>query len=387
MSTELAVLEVAEKNYPKIYRAGGLDAFYQKAKAEVEGEVPDLSTGVGRDRVASLAAGVSRSKTAVVKPGRAYNKFLKAQPKLIDIELREFIEKMDQLRDKTREPLTAWEAIDKAEKKQIADTDAYLIKFAADVEDGYRDNELIDLKAKQAAADRQAEIKAAADKAAADAKAKAELEAAEKIAQANRDRIEAEQREAKAKQDIVDAQAKADQAEIDKIAAVEARKELVRVDYHQRMIQHIVGCGNGLIGGSPQPFGLLFYELENKIVIDESFEEFRAAAELAKNEAIQKLKDCQEKQGKDREEAEQQAKRDTDAAAENARRAVLRSQQDDADRIAREKSRLEADKKHTRGVKTMAMNDFIAFGVDPVNAKLAVQALAAGKIRGQELKY
>jgi hypothetical protein len=376
MSTELAVLEVSEKNYPKIYCVGGLDAFYQFAKSEVEGEVPDVLTKPGRDRIASLAAGVSRSKTAVEKPGRAYNKFLKAQPKLIDKELREYCDKMDQLRDDTRAPLTAWEVVKKAEEKQIADTAAYLIKFAADVEEGYRDGELFDLKAKQAEAERQAEI----NKAAAEAKAKAEQKAAEEIEQSRLDKISAQQREAKAKQDIIDLQAKAKQDEED-------RKEEIRVDHHERMVQHIVDCGKGLIGGTPQPFGVLFRELQDKIVIDESFEEFRAAAELAKKEAIQKLKDCQEKQAKDREEAEQQAKRNTDAAAENARQAVLRSQQDEADRIAREKSRLEADKKHTRGVKTKAMNDFIAFGVDPVNAKLAVQALAAGEITGQELKY
>jgi len=215
MSTELAVLEVAEKNYPQIYCVGGLDAFYQKAKAEVEGEVPDLSTGKGRKRIATLAADVSRSKLAVEEPGRAYNKLLKSMPKLIDKELREYCDKMDQLRVDTRAPLTAWEAIDKAEKKQIADTAAYLIKFAADLEEGYRDNELYDLKARQAEADRLEQI----ERARVLAKAEAEREASDRIQQARIDQRAAEQREAKAKQDIIDAQAKADQAEIDRVAA------------------------------------------------------------------------------------------------------------------------------------------------------------------------
>lgn len=221
MSNELALLEVSENNYPKIYCAGGLSAFYEKAKSEVDGEVPDLSTGKGRDRIASLAAGVSRSKVAVEAPGRAYNKFLKAQPKLIDKELREFCDKMDKLRGDTRAPLTAWEIIDKAEKAQVIDTEAFLIEYELKHEDGHRDNELFDLKIKQAEADRKAEIERATIKAAAEAKAKAEQEAAAKITKANQDKIDAEQREQAANQA---AKVAAAQAESNRIAQEERAK-------------------------------------------------------------------------------------------------------------------------------------------------------------------
>ena len=321
MSTELAVLEVSEKNYPKIYCVGGLDAFYQKAKAEVEGEVPDLSTGKGRDRIAKLAADVSRSKGAVEKPGRAYNKFLKAQPKLIDKELREYCDKMDQLRDDTRAPLTAWEAIDKAEKKQVADTAAYLIKFAADLEEGYRDNELVDLKAKQAEVERQAEITKAAN----EAKAKAEAAAADEIEESRLDKIAADGRAEFARQ---------------------AAKNAEWLVYISEAYTH-----------------------NDKLIADKNKLIAKQAAEWLAylNEAY--------------------AHNDQLIAAKSARDAVLRSQREEDERIKRELESKAADKKHTRGVKTKAMNDFIAFGVDPVNAKLAVQALAAGEIAGQELKY
>lgn len=189
MSNELVALEVSENNYPKIYCAGGLDAFYEKAKAQVDGEVPDLSTTKGRKRIATLAADVSRSKTAVEAPGRAYNKHLKSLPKIIDKELREFCDKMDKLRDDTREPLTAWEVIDKAEKAQVYDTVIFLTKYEDDHEQALSENELIDLRASQAEADRQAELKAAEDA----ATKKAEDKAAEEIAQAGRDKVKAEQ--------------------------------------------------------------------------------------------------------------------------------------------------------------------------------------------------
>ena len=332
MSNELIVLEVSENNYPKIYCAGGLDAFFEKAKAEVDGEVPDLSTTKGRKRIAALAADVSRSKTAVEVPGRAYNKFLKAQPKLIDKELREFCDKMDKLRDDTREPLTAWEVIDKAGKQQVIDVAAYLIKFDSDVEEGYRDNELIDLRAAQAEADRQAEIKAAADKAAAEAKAKAEAEAAERIAQAEREKIAAEQREIAAKQAVIDAEAKAAQDAID-AAAREAKAKQDAIDAQERA---------------------------------------RYEAEQAEQRRIL---------------AEQQAIRDADAAAENARKCEIRKQEAEAHQAKVDQDAREANKRHVGGIKTKAMNDFIACGLDEASARLAVKALAAGKIRNAVINY
>ncbi|MGV3930494.1 hypothetical protein [Citrobacter braakii] len=94
---------------PAIFVENGLDAFLEKIRAEVN-EVPDLSTAKGRARIASLSAQVSRSKTAVEKPGRDYLKRLKEQPKVVEAELRRFTNECDNLRDEVRRPLTEWEA-------------------------------------------------------------------------------------------------------------------------------------------------------------------------------------------------------------------------------------------------------------------------------------
>ena len=94
--------------------AGGLKQFIDLVKGEIEGEVPDLTTRKGRERIASLAAKVSKSKTAVEKPGRDYLRRLKEMPKVVEAELREFVTKMDTLRDETRRPLTEWEAAEDA---------------------------------------------------------------------------------------------------------------------------------------------------------------------------------------------------------------------------------------------------------------------------------
>lgn len=82
--------------------------------------MPDLASRKGRERIASLAAKVSKSKAAVEKPGRDYLKRLKEMPKVVEAELREFVTKMDNLRDATRKPLTDWE------QAEIARTDKHV---------------------------------------------------------------------------------------------------------------------------------------------------------------------------------------------------------------------------------------------------------------------
>lgn len=110
----IKIEEISEANAPAIYVAGGLQQFISLVKGEVEGEVPDLTTRKGRERIASLAAKVSKSKTAVEKPGRDYLRRLKEMPKVVEAELREFVTEMDKLRDETRRPLTEWEAAEDA---------------------------------------------------------------------------------------------------------------------------------------------------------------------------------------------------------------------------------------------------------------------------------
>lgn len=110
----IKIEEISEANAPAIYVAGGLQQFIDLVKGEVQGEVPDLKTRKGRERIASLAAKVSKSKTAVEKPGRDYLRRLKEMPKVVEAELRDFVTKMDTLRDETRRPLTEWEAAEDA---------------------------------------------------------------------------------------------------------------------------------------------------------------------------------------------------------------------------------------------------------------------------------
>jgi septal ring factor EnvC (AmiA/AmiB activator) len=141
MSTQLpvAIEAISTENAPSIYKADGLKPFIAHIKEQVSGEVPDLTTKKGRDRVASLAAQVSRSKTAIEKPGRDYLKHLKELPKTVEAELREFVRECDALRDEIRKPLTDWED---AEKDRVEAHKANIARYADTAQAGFSSDEL-----------------------------------------------------------------------------------------------------------------------------------------------------------------------------------------------------------------------------------------------------
>lgn len=115
------VLVIEREKWPVLYKNGGLQSFIDEAKARVANVVADLGTAKGRSEIASMAATISRSKTAVEKPGRDYLRELKAAVKPAEEELRRFVSEMDRLRDDTRKPLTDWENAKKAKEQASAD--------------------------------------------------------------------------------------------------------------------------------------------------------------------------------------------------------------------------------------------------------------------------
>jgi len=65
--------------------------------------------------------------------------------------------------------------------------------------------------------------------------------------------------------------------------------------YYESMIQHIKNCGLGMIGGQPQPLGILLYEVEEKIIIDSSWGEFEEPALAAREKVLSVLHASQKK--------------------------------------------------------------------------------------------
>ncbi|MBW5552515.1 hypothetical protein GQQ64_18120 [Klebsiella pneumoniae] len=262
---DLTVIEIKPEQAPALYRAGGLDAYLEQIRQAVN-EVPDLTTKKGRDRVASLAAQVSRSKTAIEKPGREYLKRLKEAVRPAEAEIKRFVDACDELRDATRKPLTEWEAeqerIKAEEAMNALHAEALVMneefdrQLAARIESDHEmallmndafDREQAD---KAAEAERQRiaheeEIKRLAAAAAArevEQRAQREREEAAhreavlkaQAEQAERDRIAAEQKAEADKQAAIEAERRKAQEEADRIRREAEQREQSRLAEEKR---------------------------------------------------------------------------------------------------------------------------------------------------------
>lgn len=274
--TDLTVIEIKPEQAPVLYVAGGLDAYIEQIRQAVN-EVPDLSTKKGRDRVASLAAQVSRSKTAIEKPGREYLKRLKEAVRPAEAEIKRFVDACDELRDATRRPLTEWEA--EQERIRVEEAwnamheealvmnkmfdDQLAAQIEADHEMALLMNDAFDRDAKAKAEEaerqriaREEELKRqAAEQAKRESEEKAERERAEaarreaelklRAEQAERDRIAAEQkaerekkeaaeRAEREKNEAIAAEQRKAQEEADRIKRENEQKEAARLAEEQR---------------------------------------------------------------------------------------------------------------------------------------------------------
>lgn len=262
---DLTVIEIKPEQAPTLYRAGGLDAYLEQIRQAVN-EVPDLTTKKGRDRVASLAAQVSRSKTAIEKPGREYLKRLKEAVRPAEAEIKRFVDACDELRDATRKPLTEWEAEQeriKAEEamnalhvEALAMNEEFDRQLAARIESDHEMallmNDAFDREQaeKKAEAERQRiaheeEIKRLAAAAAArevEQRAQREREEAAhreamlkaQAEQAERDRIAAEQKAEADKQAAIEAERRKAQEEADRIRREAEQREQARLAEEKR---------------------------------------------------------------------------------------------------------------------------------------------------------
>ncbi|HEN3621451.1 TPA: hypothetical protein U5E34_002265 [Yersinia enterocolitica] len=230
-NTGLVVIDIKPESYPTLYVTNGLDKYLNQIRQAVN-EVPDVSTAKGRARIASLAAGASRSKTAIEKPGREYLRHLKEQPKIIEAELRRFVIECDEIRDETRRPLTEWEA-EQDRLKQEAEAKKKAEQLAAEIEVAHEMallmNDAFDRDAKAKADEVERLRKAHEEFIAQQAAEKAKREVEEK---AKRDIEAAEQRERDAKlaqeraeQTAKDAAAKAERDAKELAERVELEKQ------------------------------------------------------------------------------------------------------------------------------------------------------------------
>ncbi|WP_342326456.1 hypothetical protein AAFA31_10480 [Klebsiella michiganensis] len=107
--TDLVVIE--KKNAMAVFTNNDqLDPLIEAIEKEARSLVPDVTTKKGRDAIASMAHKVARSKTYIDNAGKDLVAELKALPKQIDESRRVVRERLDALKDEVRRPLTEWEA-------------------------------------------------------------------------------------------------------------------------------------------------------------------------------------------------------------------------------------------------------------------------------------
>ncbi|EAA8157618.1 hypothetical protein ACE3Y0_002736 [Salmonella enterica] len=329
--SELAIIEIAPDMAPSIYVENGLEKFLEQIRESVK-EVPDLSTAKGRARIASLAAQVSRSKTAVEKPGRDYLRHLKEAVKPAEAELRRFVSACDEMRDEVRSPLTEWEA----EQERIKAEEAMNALHAKALE---MNEEFDRQRAAQIEADHEMALlmNDAFDR---EEKAKAEELERQRIAHEEElKRQAAEQAKREAEEKAAAELAAAKKREADAIAA-KAQAELLAKQAQERA------------------------EQEAKVAAAKAEAEKKAAIEAEQRKA-------QEEADRIKREAEEK---------EAARLAEEK-------RIADEAAARAADIEHRRAINAAAVQALIDQGIPDDWAKACIVAIARGKVPSTTINY
>ncbi|HHT0022977.1 TPA: hypothetical protein ACTXAG_003178 [Klebsiella oxytoca] len=272
MSEIMDLVVIEKKNAMAVFTNNDqLDPLIELIEKEARSLVPDVTTKKGRDAIASMAHKVARSKTYIDNAGKDLVAELKALPKQIDESRRVVRERLDALKDEVRRPLTEWEA----EQARIA---------------------------------------------------------AEKAAEEERQRIEAEQK-----------------------AALEALRKQVEVDHEMALLMNDAFDRDQAEKKAEAERQRIAHEEEIKRQAEEKAK--REAAEKAQREidaAAAREREAilaKERAERERIEAQQRAEREQREAAERAERekqaaveAERRKAQEEADRIRREAEQREQDR-------------------------------------------
>lgn len=371
----------------------GIDVLIQRIKSEASAEVPDLTTKKGRDRIASLAYKVSKTKTLVDDFGKELVAEEKKRLALIDADRKKWRDECDKLRDEIRKPLTDWEqaeadriqrhkdAIQKLRELSalamgtdsadiaalIAQAEAVTLgdhwqEFAAEAGKA-KDETLailrLDLQRRQQYESEQAELarlraEAArreqedADRRAAEAKAEAERLAAEREAQRIREAEERARREAE------EAAAK---ARADAEAAARAEREAAE---------------------------------RARIASEQAEARAKAEAEAAKlreQDAERRRVESEERAKRDAQEAAERAERDRVAAVEAERQRAERQRIEGQEAAAKAQAEREANKEHMRRINREALAGIMAVGISEEQGKALIKAIASGAVPHVSISY
>lgn len=113
-----------------IFGTGNAETIVSAIEKQVRGEVFDITTEDGRERVKSTAYKIARSKTTLDEIGKDHVADIKAKSAAIDKERKTIRDRLDALKEEVRGPLTAWEEAE-AERVESAENALVFITTAA----------------------------------------------------------------------------------------------------------------------------------------------------------------------------------------------------------------------------------------------------------------
>lgn len=330
------------------------EALYGKVKEAVAQHEPDVSTKGGRDAIASLAYKVARTKTALIKQGKALTEDWREKTKKVNAACNIIEDRLDALKEEARRPLTEWEG---AEKARVEKHEAALAKLTAYGQTGIG-HPSTDLKAMLA----EVEATPAGDAweefapKAAVAKEYAADTLKRLIALAEKQEAEAEELERLRAEKV-----ERDRQEAERLAAEQAAKEEAERAERARIIEE------------QRKAEAERMEREARERADREAQERIAAAERAAKEADERAKrEIEEAKARAEREAEAERKRIADQkAAEEA-----------------EQRRRDADKEHRRAVNNAVVAELIeCSGIAEAKAQKIVMHIVAGLVPHVTLKY
>ena len=353
----------------------GIDILLEQVRKEAASEVPDLTTKKGRDRIASLAYKVSKTKTLVDDFGKELVSEEKKRLALIDADRKKWRDECDKLRDEIRKPLTDWEQAESDRVQRHRDAIQQLRGLAPQAM-GANSETIIGLIAQAESVtlgDHWQEFSAEAGKAKDETltvlrldlqrrqqheSEQAELarlrEEAARREQEDRDRRIAEEAAAKARADA-EAAARAEREAIEaKARAEQEAAERARIASEQA-------------------------EARAKAEAE--------AAKLREQEAERRRIESEERAKREAQEAAERAERNRIAAIE-AERARIEQERIESDRkAATEQAAREADKENKRKVNNAILSALESVGISTEQAKAVIAAIAKGSIPNVSIRY
>ncbi|MCK5446378.1 MAG: hypothetical protein KAI73_12195 [Rhodospirillaceae bacterium] len=353
MSTEIMLVE----NLKAVDIFGGdnkLDPILDKLEKEVKSFYFDISTSDGRKSIASLAHKVARTKTALDGMGKGLTDAARVQMDAINLERRTMRDRLDELKEEVRKPLTDWENKEKDRIKDHEESLATLLALAEFPDQTPTSQEI------------EERISALSE-------LHTQRQWEEFETPANNARNDAEQKLSKMRDERK--QYEDEQEELARLRKENEEREIK--EREERIASEAAEKAK--------------IEAEEKAKLEAEAAETKAREE--REEMEQKAKAGRDESERLRLEAEEKAKV-AEQAKKDAEKKAEQAAQKERDRIADEKAAeekatqaREADKKHRAKINNEALGALKAVGLSEADSKLVVESVAKQQIPNIVINY